>query len=198
MVTTTTISHSFAGCASRQSYPWSLGPWLGNTGPCCLSGETMTSMSTIMKMLIWNMIKVSLWYLIYVWHHNILICFHRRVLSPSSTLTLCVIQETPPTPDSGVSKSIQINKKVPSAICRLLKLVYQLFPCPSDENVVKEYSKPDFKDKKQKHSLLNPIHTSLFWAKLCRGGQICPHPLTMGYNGREGPKLSWNLISYRD
>ena len=30
------------------------------------------------------------------------------------------------------------------------------------------------------------------------GGQICPHPLTMGYNGREVPKLSWNLISYRD
>ena len=30
------------------------------------------------------------------------------------------------------------------------------------------------------------------------GGQICPHPLTIGGNGWEVPKLSWNLISYRD
>ena len=49
--------------------------------------------------------------------------------------------------------------------------------------------------------LVNPIRTGFFWYLKDsgrEGGQICPHPLTIGGNGWEVPKLSWNLISYRD
>ena len=51
---------------------------------------------------------------------------------------------------------------------------------------------------KSKIRLLTLFIPAFLGLNYAGGGQICPHPLTMGYNGREVPKLSWNLISYRD
>ena len=49
-----------------------------------------------------------------------------------------------------------------------------------------------------KYSNLTLFLPAFLVLNLLGGGQICPHPLKIGYNGREVPKLSWNLISYRD
>ena len=52
-----------------------------------------------------------------------------------------------------------------------------------------------FKNGKRGLTLFYPVFLVLINAG---GGQICPHPLKMVGNGWEVPKLSWNLISYRD
>ena len=45
---------------------------------------------------------------------------------------------------------------------------------------------------------LNPIIPSLFLNSIYPGGGKFAPPYKMPNNGREVPKLSWNLISYRD
>ena len=45
---------------------------------------------------------------------------------------------------------------------------------------------------------VNPIYTGLFWFSCNPGGADLPPPSKNGGNGWEVPKLSWNLISYRD
>ena len=91
------------GCVSWQSDPWSLGTWLDNTGPCCLSGKDDDDDG------VKQTLTISLTDTIF--HYNFtIICFHSRVLFPSSTLTLYVIQVTPPPPDSGVFNCISNQK----------------------------------------------------------------------------------------
>ena len=47
-------------------------------------------------------------------------------------------------------------------------------------------------------SFLTILFPAYFWTRFSRGGANLPPPYKMPNNGREVPKLSWNLISYRD
>ena len=55
------------------------------------------------------------------------------------------------------------------------------------------------KNIKNKLRFCLTLFYSVFLVLILLGGaQICPHPLKLGGNGWKVPKMSWNLISYRD
>ena len=54
------------------------------------------------------------------------------------------------------------------------------------------------KENWNRSSTLNPIIPGLFLNSIFPGGGKFAPPYKMPNNGREVPKLSWNLISYRD